>query len=86
MVSVKLWESWFGHLFSCVRISFAALGFIQVLMEFVIGGLNRDDMEWVMARATQKWVLVHENLYTHTPSQAVESSKPTYSDLCASGL
>lgn len=49
-----LWPSkltW--NLSSCVRIAFAASRFIQILMLFVIGDLNKNDMELVFARVTQ---------------------------------
>ena len=37
---------------SRVRISFAASGFVQILIQYVIGELNTKDMELVMAQAT----------------------------------
>ena len=52
---------------SRVRIAFAASGFIQILLLFVIGNLNKDDMEFVFARATQLRcvIVLSKNLYIH---------------------
>jgi len=51
-----------------VRIAFAASGFIQLLMLFVIGSLNKNDMEQVFARARQ--------LMSSNPNQPIPMFAP----------
>jgi hypothetical protein len=70
---------------SRVRLAFAASGFVQILINFVIGELNKNDMEWVLARATQS-MRVFSCSWKFTFSQFTNEWKPTYPYLRSSNL